>query len=820
MLQFFRKYQRYFFIVVTTIIVLSFSFFGTYSSIETTSHTDRTAFVAVDGQDIRISDLEGMALFLGTDAAMKRNAGGTWGNNFLNDGVIVNDFLRTGLAEQLVVQYSDYLKGDLEPRLKRERGATFYVHPSARFISADAAWTYFAPDVKKNLDVLRATEEAVKPESFNARVQLYLAEQQFPAQVLSQVLRYQEQQYNWIAPDPNLPRTDLSLFGYHTFEDWFGPRFVRLVSEFIINAAKIAQSKGYEVSFQEALADLIFQAELSFKELSNQVNIGATPRQYMNEQLRRMGMDEVRAVKIWQQVLLFRRLFDGVGSAIFVDPQLFLQYTNYALETAEGTLYQLPDAVRLQDFRALQKFEVYLNAVSDPASRKTPLALPTRFLTPAQVQQKYPELVHKRYLVDIAEVSKKSLQGRVGVREMWNWEVQDDHWELLKKEFPELATKKASNSSERFALLDVLDPTTRARVDDFARSAIVEAHPDWMDDALAGAKAERRALNVTLKEGALPLIGVEDREGFIKLLDAAPLNDVEEASPIAKEAQAKLQRFSGDKRNYYRIDVIDRGQGWEIFTFAEAAKGDALNKQVQAVLDPFYQKIRATEPTKYRQGDQSWKPIEEVQDLVATDYYKDLLSAIEKEYRDQQGGGESSVALGTNGAAANRLLWYVRQARTAIQKDPTKVEEWVAPAKAKAEPDHLAPAEALADQWKLQQSSLSLRRSDDAASQGREVIFALTPHQWTDVASRPTGELWFFQLKQIGPAQNSVVAGQQISKAQAELADEGERMLMYQVLHKIKEKNAISFGYLERDESGAKHRSSVGGTREETQDSP
>ena len=46
---------------------------------------------------------------------------------------------------------------------------------------------------------------------------------------------------SWVSPDPSLERTDLFLFGYHFIEDWFGPRFIRLVSEFIINAARAAE---------------------------------------------------------------------------------------------------------------------------------------------------------------------------------------------------------------------------------------------------------------------------------------------------------------------------------------------------------------------------------------------------------------------------------------------------------------------------------------------------------------------------------------------------------------------------------------------------
>lgn len=809
MLHFFRTYQRYFFIVVTTIIVLSFSFFGTYQAIDTTPTVDRVAFIAVDGSEVRASEVEMLSHFLATESALKTTPGGPWAGNFLNDGVLTNDILVTGLGEELIAHYGDLLQSDLEPRLKREKNASFYVHPAAKFVSAESVWQYFAPDVKGGLDELRVVTVPQSVEGFRARARLFLAEQQFPSSLLTQVLRYQEQQYPWLTADPNLPRLDLSLFGYHTIEDWFGPRFLKLASQFIINASKIAEQKGYRVTTEEALADLISHSEISYQNLSNKANLGITsPRQYMNEQLRRLGLDEVTAAKLWKQVLLFRRLFESVGNAIFVDPLLFQQYTSFALETADGELYQLSPSMHLKDFRALQKFEAYLLAVTDKGANQSPLAVPDQFRTVAQVQQKDPDLVQKRYLVEMTQASKKALQARVVVREMWNWETKDSNWELLKKEFPELGVKKAANVNERFAALESLDATTRSRVDEFARSAIVDAHSEWLEEALSGNKPETLVIGIRMKGGSLPIQGVEDRQALAALLDAVPLTQTVEISGGAKAAQDKLQNFTADNRNFYRITVRDRDPDWTIMSFAEASSDETLNKKVLSLLEPFYTKIRASDPEKYRKADQSWKSIEEVQDAVAADYFKDLLTAIEKEYRGTLPGTKDTEALGSRGAAAYRFLWYVRQAREQIMKDASKASVWVATEAQMTEDNKLPPISALANQWKLLDSSFTLRRSDDGASAGREVIFDLKPDQWSNVGARPSGDLWFFQMKSIGPAENSVIVGQAMRRAHEELGGDGERMLMYQVMDLIKQKNAISFLYLERQPEGDAHEDS------------
>lgn len=87
-------------------------------------------------------------------------------------------------------------------------------------------------------------------------------------------------------------------FGYHTLEDWFGPRYVRLVAQFILNSAKVAEQKGYKVSKEEALADLMQHASISYQQNANNPNLGvANLQQYFDEQLRRMNMDQNKAVK-------------------------------------------------------------------------------------------------------------------------------------------------------------------------------------------------------------------------------------------------------------------------------------------------------------------------------------------------------------------------------------------------------------------------------------------------------------------------------------------------------------------------------------------
>lgn len=789
MLQFLRRHQRYFFVVITIVIVISFSFFGTYSTLEHPSYGDHVVSTSVDGQKVYHSDIEEMSLFIGSDAVDKLVWGGEWGPNFLNDGVIVRDFLQTGLAEQLVEAYRLNLTQELQQRLEKEKRYNLYSNPLAPFISAETIYGYFAPQIPETMSDLKSASDAASPAAFQARAQLYLAERSFPARALRQVLKYQEQQYGWVKPDPTLDRTDLSLFGYHTLEDWFGPKFVRLISQFIINAAKIAERQGYRVTKEEAMADLVRFADLGYAKVKSLPNLGvSSPQQYLQNQLRRMGMDESRAANIWRQILLFRRLFDGVGNAIFVDALPFQEFNQYALARVNGELYQLPEALWLGSYRALQKFEVYLKSISKGSPSST-LALPTQFATVEELRTAHPELVEKRYLLEIVEASAKTLQGQVGVKEMWNWEVKDEHWQQLKQEFPELGVAVAQTTEQRFMALDALNETTRSRVDALARAAIVAEHPDWLQRALEAGKPQQVQVGIRLKGGKLPIAGLEKREGLIALLDQAPLGD--------KDPLPALQQYSADGQSFYRIRVLDRAKGWNILTFAEAAQDDTLDKMVAETLEAFYPKARESQSDQFRKTDGGWRPFKEVQDKVADLYFKELLMAIEKDY-SQYVSGAKAGQLGRNGAASYRLASYLRMVEENLKKDSAAQEQWLSQDISQAKPDQLLPPPPMAEQFKLVKKAHAITRSDPLPATEKEALFNLPIKGWTGIVPRPNGDLWFFQVLSKDVASTTVATAEQLSQVRDILAADAESLLMQELLKEIKEAQAINLVAAER----------------------
>ncbi|MDP3683402.1 MAG: SurA N-terminal domain-containing protein, partial [Ignavibacteria bacterium] len=170
MLDFFRRHQRYFFLVITVVVIISFSFFGTYNTLGSNNWREQIAFKAVNGHEVTRSDVDEMALFLSTDNDDKMLYGGVWGPNFLNDGVIRKDFLKTGLAQQLVQSYHQDLQEDINKRLAKEKKYTLYSHPQAPFLSVESVWSYFSPAMVGHLTALREAQNGVDADAFNHRV--------------------------------------------------------------------------------------------------------------------------------------------------------------------------------------------------------------------------------------------------------------------------------------------------------------------------------------------------------------------------------------------------------------------------------------------------------------------------------------------------------------------------------------------------------------------------------------------------------------------------------------------------------------------------
>jgi len=624
MLQFFRRYQRAVFVVITFVIVISFSFFGTFQTFSGKDQDDKVAFTAIDGTKVRRSELNDMVNFLAADSHDYLYSASS-GGNALNDGVVFNDILDSGLFQVITTPYLVQIGEEQQVRLEREKRYNPYAHPKAPFLTAEQVWAYYAPDIKANFDLLRSFETTKSQDAFSARVDLYMAERHFPSAYLKQFLRYQEMQHKWLPQDPNLAYQDLALFGYHNAQDWFGRQFIELCAEFIINSAKIAQAKGYSVTKEEVLGTLFRNAENIYRQSRTQGMMTATNvGDFFTEQLKRLGMDQSRAVKVWTDILLFRTLFFDNADSVLVDTSSYNSFYHFQNEYVDIDLYQLPQDLRFANARDLQQFALYLNAVRKPdeSSKATdPLSIPKEFLPATDVKKVYPELVERKVLVRFATLNKDQLQPKIGVKNTWEWQVADINWQTLRERYPELANYPDSTVEERLQALDRIEPARRAMLDSFSRQQIVDEHPEWIKQALLEAPTKEEEIALRSQGGKTPFDGVKNTVELMKLLDSVPLN----------EESQELSSYTQDNQHYVRILVLDRSKPEQLLFFAEAKGDGTLDKMLDKTLEASYPRLRTKQPSLFLTENGDWKSFSDVKENVALVYFEDLFKRLELE---------------------------------------------------------------------------------------------------------------------------------------------------------------------------------------------
>jgi hypothetical protein len=280
-------------------------------------------------------------------------------------------------------------------------------------------------------------------------------------------------------------------------------------------------------------------------------------------------------------------MLSEVGNSVFVDSLAYNQFKSYAKPAHQICKYSLPRKLQFKNFREMIKFQHYLEIVAAGDFVDLPKALHSA----EEIMDSYPQLVYKEFEIEVASVTKEEAAAEVGLKETWKWE--GENFADLKKEFPVLASCKSEKVEDRMDALDQLDEATRFKVDQFARMAIIEADPSRVQAALGAAQSEKQLVKVALGKNSSSFSG----EHFLALLE------IEDPS---------LAYYTVDGDSFYSIKVLNKGKGWNLFSFEEA--------DMDQVLDRFLQTAYSSMKIK--------EPFEEAKDQVAAKAYADLLKSI------------------------------------------------------------------------------------------------------------------------------------------------------------------------------------------------
>jgi GcvH upstream region-like protein len=797
MLNFFRKHQRLFFIITSVVIILSFSFFGTFNAMAPAEKvSDRQIAKAIDGSPISEREVEALVRFLSSayeDRGLSKRM-----PNVLNDSFICKDFLLSGIGVMLAEQYFEEIKPELEERLKKTKHYRPYRHPHAPFLGAEIVWEQFNPNINHHLTELKEKSEEATPANFALLCNLYLDQAQFHPEVLKRLLMYQQNQYSWMPQDPRLSYENFALFGFESLEDWVGRRFLEIAAQFLINGSIIAEQKGYRVSLEEARSELYQNAQTGLQRLAEKKELSqADVGDYIKNEIRALGIDEPTTVKIWRKAMLFRRLFHDVGNAVLLDHLAHQQFHSFANETASLDVYQLPDHLKFRDFRTMLKFQIYIDAISTLAkSRNNPLDLPNNFLKPEELEKRIPSLVKRRFLLEFSETEREEIALRTSLRETWDWQLKDENWDKLKNEFPILAGDKADTREGKFLILDKLDQQSRLRIDQFTRDQIIESHPEWIAQELEKQPVQTATVGIRLKGGISPFEGMEDSTHLLELLQVAPIKDQIDHSEAALAAQNKLEQFTANGKKYYKISVVKRGIQKEIVSFEEVNADGTLDSLLDKKLQEAYSEVRKKDSGVFQESDGSWKPFDHVKDQIALKVYADLLKAIEDDARKS---GALLESPSSDFYAPRRLASYVRDAKRQIEKnldDP----HFVKLAEANSEQHLFADEPSLETQWLLIKTHQEVSRAA-GSSFTKQGIFESPIGLWSPIDVGASGEMAFFHL--LNRTQADTADLDKIAEGQQVLSIDARRLLTHQLLNQIREKKAIGLSTAQRSDDGS-----------------
>ncbi len=769
MLQYFRKYQKSVFIVITVVIGISFVFFGTYSSIpKPEKKKDKVLYKALNNTVVMESLVENMAGFLSSSSLDSSEHPSR--RNLLNDGVIEKDILGSKLGEEITAQYFKEVEADLEATWKKGKAFRTYVHPRAPFLSAEVIWENYFPDLAAHLKNFRKEEWGSK--SYSMLADLYIDQVRFPQDLLRRVLMYQEQQFSWIGEDPDLQTRNLNLFGLRSLEEWFGKQWVQLVSQVIINAASEASSKGYVVSNDEAEASLIQNVYEALKQLDPQRTYSYSDAYgYLQNQSRVMGLETKETIALWQKVLLFRRLFDDAGMTVFVDPLSYKNFAHYAKEKVSADLYHLPSEFCFNDFRSVVKGQIYFDIIRKSPSTGGVLEVPTQICDPLQLEKSYPEFVQRSFTLEFSKADKKQLAGKVALKDLWNWQMQEGNWAAIVKEFPEIAHHSVEKQ-DRFDFLEGLEKTLRSKIDAFSVQEMIPT--DAVFESLAKSSPQTQTIFIRSRGGELPFEGISSQEELLALLEKAPVKGQENILDEEKIAQEKLEFFTQDGVHFYHIAVIEKGQQKEIVPLKEVALDGTLDEILDKKLEEQYQSLLKKGHPSLVKSDGQKKSFSEARHELAPIAYAPLVQALKNEYllvsKDQ---GDQPADF----YAKYRFSSYLDMIKKDLEKN--------------GHSDLISLQDEQGGiEWKVRKVVKEVERSKKNPWID-EKIFSMDKQTWSNIHLIDEGTIGFFQVGEKLHSDDDVV--KKLDEEQILLGLEAKKQLMSHLLKKIEEKKAITF---------------------------
>jgi len=744
MLQFFRKYQRVFFLIVTFVIIISFSFFGTQLNAPTKEVKDKRISQTIYGKPVTYRQVQLLSNFLDSKWDDKTNP------NLFNNDVLVNDIFTPGYAEKLVAKYFDVLKEDLEQSFSKTKNYKPYVHPKHEFLCVENIWSQFFPKMKEDYNEFLKNKE-FSVDTFKSLANLFINESSFPSYLLKSILLNTERKQSWIEPDRSLPHKNLALFGFKSPSEWFGKPFLELVAQFILNASSQANEKGYKVSYEEAKIDLHKNLITSLKKRKEFDE--KTLASFLAYQLNRLNMTETEAVNLWSHVLSFCKYFKSISDSLILD----LEIWPFKITKSSITSYQLPNYLKFSTFIDALKFDLYISAVSDKESLTDLLDLPQRYLSVDDVKKAYPELVESKFKVEFKEITADKLKSKITIKDIWRWQLKDENWAKLKDKFSfvlDMATQDA-----RFENIKDLSVDKQNLIDDFAREEIIKENENLLVESFNTVNEKKMLIGISKERLTKNLLGIDNPNNLKSFL-------------LNCNLETFSKPYSDNNKAYYQFKLIEGDGEDEIMTFERAVQTKSIDISLERFLEEKYPSIRKNNPARFKDSKGNFKPFNQVMDEVGLAVFQKTYDEINNRYSKYRESDQPILSF----FAAARLSSYVEKAYANRDSNLSSFINKSTSSKS-----------TLSNQWKLVKKDQDLHSSDFKEGFITSA-FDIDEKKYSDIGIYENSPMFFFVNQKKSETDQEAIENKKRGIS-AELKDD----LVQKIINDMHSKKVVSF---------------------------
>jgi hypothetical protein len=619
MLGFFARFQKGILLVTAFAIIASMAFFGTYSTLESSSKMKRSyRSEGIDQRAINDADLRAISLFLEADAAVPDSRGEPL--FLLKHNWFSQNLIETGIAQKIIAAHGAVVQKPLIKRIHEHREFKMYTHPQDHSISLEKSIGQFFPDFSEKYSSFMKGDSKDLQSDVGALFGLYRIAAKIPMTWMKQILYYEQMQKGQsIEVDRNLEHRDINLFRAQKMSDWFGPNIVDLLSQWVYNTSLYARGSesyrgftGIRVSHKEAEASLGVLVRRNIKRTAGQQKIELTADQMIERLARNHGLLKEQLVAGWQKIMILRRFFHNVGN-VSVNSNMFKHLIKDA-KIAKLETFELDDSLKTDSFYKVAKIDTYLNELSTSHDERFGL----NDLHDMQELEKMKSfLLAKRFKVRYAKTNVTQAAQEIAITEIFTFQISDRGFSFLQKHSSGLKQCSQSDKAEREKALKTLSKQERARLDELSSVEILKDRQDLIRDMLVDQEMQELEFYKTNSEQNQILAGIFHVEDLVELLNRSSKDE---------EGRQALFCYSQDDENYYRFELVKEFDQ-EILTFNKANKLGILDHILDQRLRPEYLRLREQKAKLKNEGG-SFKTYPEAKDFVAYSTFKDLVDSI------------------------------------------------------------------------------------------------------------------------------------------------------------------------------------------------